>query len=81
MITHLHFDILDYYHVMKFQFFLKTPGDTLLLIKMAMKCADLGHFTKQLALHLRWNSLVLEELWIQVINCITPFDFISLFGV
>mmetsp|Transcript_80252 Transcript_80252/g.227211 ORF Transcript_80252/g.227211 Transcript_80252/m.227211 type:complete len:757 (-) Transcript_80252:125-2395(-) len=42
-----------------------TPGDAVLLLQMAMKCADLGHLTLSWEAHLQWVSRLQEEFFRQ----------------
>jgi len=44
---------------------LSTPEDRLLLMKMMMKCADIGHVARPLPSHLRWIQLFTTELYAQ----------------
>ena len=43
-----------------------SKKDRLLCLKVVIKCADLGHAAKSLALHRRWSDLVTEEFLIQI---------------
>ncbi|EGZ10706.1 hypothetical protein PHYSODRAFT_520491 [Phytophthora sojae] len=37
----------------------------MLLMKIVIKCADLGHSSKALKLHARWSDLIIEEFFLQ----------------
>ncbi|ETI31549.1 hypothetical protein F442_21305 [Phytophthora nicotianae P10297] len=37
----------------------------MLLMKIVIKCADLGHSSKALKLHSRWSDLIIEEFFLQ----------------
>eukprot|EP00743_Colponemidia_sp_Colp-15_P006379 GILK01006866.1.p1 GENE.GILK01006866.1~~GILK01006866.1.p1 ORF type:complete len:736 (+),score=122.25 GILK01006866.1:128-2335(+) len=39
--------------------------DRLLVLKMALKCADIAHGAKPLVLHQKWSSLITEEFFAQ----------------
>jgi len=39
--------------------------DRLLLLKMALKCADISHTTKPTHLHLEWSKRITEEMFLQ----------------
>jgi len=42
-----------------------TPASRLLMMKMSLKCADVGHTAKSLPLHLKWTERVIEEFYRQ----------------
>ncbi|KAF5838514.1 hypothetical protein DUNSADRAFT_2712 [Dunaliella salina] len=41
------------------------PEKRLLLLQIALKCADLGHIAEDLDVHIRWVKLLEEEFWRQ----------------
>eukprot|EP00743_Colponemidia_sp_Colp-15_P004428 GILK01004774.1.p1 GENE.GILK01004774.1~~GILK01004774.1.p1 ORF type:complete len:861 (+),score=104.97 GILK01004774.1:42-2585(+) len=42
-----------------------NAGDRLLVLKFAMKCADIGHGAKELRLHKLWSGYIIEEFFRQ----------------
>jgi len=42
-----------------------NPSNSEVIVKMAIKVADIGHTTKTFALHKKWSDLIQEELCIQ----------------
>lgn len=44
---------------------LQTFEERLLLYKMAVKCADVGHAAKETTLHEKWTSKIVEEFFAQ----------------
>lgn len=39
--------------------------DKILILSMALKCADIGHSAKKLDTHKKWSQLVMEEYFLQ----------------
>lgn len=40
-------------------------NDPIMIMKVALKCADIGHSTKTRALHGKWSELIIEEFFLQ----------------
>ena len=45
---------------------LAVPADRLLCLKMVIKCSDVSHAAKPLALHQKWSELITEEFLMQI---------------
>jgi hypothetical protein len=63
-----HFDTLGLFRTRVAAGELKTSSadDRLLLLRMMLKCADIGHSAKPLAQHVEWSDRVAQEFYSQV---------------
>lgn len=46
-----------------------------MLLKTALRCADVGHPVRPLSRHLRWTSMLMEEFLYQVVTVALNFAF------
>jgi len=42
-----------------------NPEDKNIMLKMAIKCSDIGHSAKPLNMHIKWSNFVCEEFFKQ----------------
>lgn len=43
----------------------KLVSDPMMIMKVVIKCADIGHAAKKRKLHVMWSSLIIEEFFLQ----------------
>lgn len=63
-----HFDIISDFNSKYNELLIKNlkESDYLDVLKMIMKCADIGHGAKQTELHTKWSFLIIDEFNSQV---------------
>ena len=43
----------------------EVTGNPIMLMKVVIKCADIGHSSKAVKLHAKWTTLIIEEFFLQ----------------
>lgn len=63
----LHFEIMGHFNtkLQSGEFSLEEKRDKLMALKLCLKCADIGHTTKEFDLHMNWTKRIQDEFFLQ----------------